>query len=175
MALCASSFGCVYGQGAQHRFLGPMCCDVHKRHSPSRAHICGGGESGLDPRGVHPPLVALTPSHQDYDSRPGFQKKRYQYRRGMAESSETSLRDAQILDGDGALANEAANKYLMKARAEAVKILQPECRLGVYGTANRQTASLQFLRTKCMKIRPELRMYFHAMPCDVSCGYAGRS
>ena len=38
-------------------------------------------------------------------------KKRYQYRRGMAESSETSLRDAQILDGDGALANEAANKY----------------------------------------------------------------
>ncbi len=41
----------------------------------------------------------------------------------MAESSETSLRDAQILDGDGTLANEAANKYLMKARAEAVKIL----------------------------------------------------
>ncbi len=37
----------------------------------------------------------------------------------MAESSETSLRDAQILDGDGTLANEAANKYLMKARAEA--------------------------------------------------------
>jgi len=54
----------------------------------------------------------------------------------------------EILDGDGALANEAANKYLMTARAEAVKILQPECR--VYGTANRQTASLQFLRTKCM-------------------------
>ncbi len=96
-----------------------------------------------------------------------------QYRRGMAESSETSLRDAQILDGDGTLANEAANKYLMKARAEAVKILQPECR--VYGTANRQTASLQFLRTKCMTIRSDLRMYFHAMPCDVSCGYAGRS
>ncbi len=44
--------GSVYGQGAQHRFLGPMCCDVHKRHSPSRAHIWGGGESGLDPRGV---------------------------------------------------------------------------------------------------------------------------
>ena len=41
----------------------------------------------------------------------------------MAESSETSLRDAQILDGDGALANEAANKYLMTARAEAVRIL----------------------------------------------------
>ena len=39
----------------------------------------------------------------------------------MAESSETSLRDAQILDGDGALANEAANKYLMTARAEAVE------------------------------------------------------
>jgi hypothetical protein len=39
----------------------------------------------------------------------------------MAESSETSLRDAQILDGDGTLANEAANKYPMKARAEAVK------------------------------------------------------
>ena len=91
----------------------------------------------------------------------------------MAESSETSLRDAQILDGDGTLANEAANKYMMKARAEAVKILQPECR--VYGTANRQTASLQFLRTKCMTIRSDLRMYFHAMPCDVSCGYAGRS
>ncbi len=70
----------------------------------------------------------------------------------MAESSETSLRDAQILDGDGALANEAANKYLMEAHAEAqaAKILQPECR--VYGTANRQTASLQFLRTKCMTI-----------------------
>ena len=93
----------------------------------------------------------------------------------MAASSETSLRDAhwQILDGDGTLANEAANKYLMKARAEAVKILQPECR--VYGTANRQTASLQFLRTKCMTIRSDLRIYFRAMPCDVSCGYAGRS
>ena len=93
----------------------------------------------------------------------------------MAESSETSLRDAQILDGDGTLANEAANKYLMKARAEAVNILQPECR--VYGTANRQTASLQFLRTKCMTIRSDLRLriYFHGMPCDVPCGYAGRS
>ena len=169
--------GChgVYGQGAQHRFLGPMCCDVHRRHSPSRAHIWGGGESGLDPRDVQPPHVALTPSRapQDLPPSPGFKKKRYQYRRGMAESSETSLRDAQILDGDGTLANEAANKYLMKARAEAVKILQPECR--VYGTANRQTASLQFLRTKCMTIRSDLRMYFHAMPCDVSCGYAGRS
>ena len=61
--------GCVYGQGAQHRFLGPMCCDVHKRHSPSRAHICGGGESGLDPRGVDPPSVALTPSHAPQDLR----------------------------------------------------------------------------------------------------------
>jgi hypothetical protein len=45
-----------------------MCCDVHKRHSPSRAHICGGGESGLDPRGVHPPFVALTPGHAPQDS-----------------------------------------------------------------------------------------------------------
>jgi hypothetical protein len=26
-----------------------------------------------------------------------------------------------------------------------------------------------------MTIRSDLRMYFHAMPCDVSCGYAGRS
>ena len=76
----------------------------------------------------------------------------------MAESSETSLRDAQILDGDGALANEAANKYLMTARAEAVKILQPECL--VYGTANRQTASLQFLCTKCMTRRSDLRTTF---------------
>ena len=74
--------GSVYGQGAQHRFLGPMCCDVHKRHSPSRAHIWGGGESGLDPRGVQPPHVALTPSRapQDLPPSPGFQKKRYQYR-----------------------------------------------------------------------------------------------
>ena len=137
-----------------------MCCGVHKRHSPSRAHICGGGESGLDPRGVQPPHVALTPSRapQEFTAVAGFQKKRYQYRRGMAESSETSLRDAQILDGDGALANEAANKYLMTARAEAVKILQPECR--VYGTANRQTASLQFLCTKCMTRRSDLRATF---------------
>ena len=56
----------------------------------------------------------------------------------MAERAGTSLRDTQIPDDDGALANEAANKYLMEAHAEAVKILQPECR--VYGTANRQTA-----------------------------------
>ena len=69
--------GSVYGQGAQHRFLGPMCCDVHKRHSPSRAHICGGGESGLDPRDVQPPHVALTPSRapQDLPPSPGFKKK----------------------------------------------------------------------------------------------------
>jgi hypothetical protein len=73
----------------------------------------------------------------------------------MAESSETSLRDAQILDGDGALANEAANKYLMKAHAEAVKILQPECR--VYGSGNRQSVSLQFQCTKCMTRRSDLR------------------
>jgi hypothetical protein len=26
-----------------------------------------------------------------------------------------------------------------------------------------------------MTIRSDLRMYFHAIPCDVSCGYAGRS
>jgi hypothetical protein len=59
-----------------------MCCGVHKRHSPSRAHICGGGESGLDPRGVQPPHVALTPSRapgpQDLPFRcrssPGFKK-----------------------------------------------------------------------------------------------------
>ena len=74
---------------------------------------------------------------------------------------------------DVAIAGNAARIHLMTARAEAVKILQAECR--VYGTANRQTASLQFLRTKCMTIRSDLRMYFHAMPCDVSCGYAGRS
>jgi hypothetical protein len=47
----------------------------------------------------------------------------------MAESSETSLQDAQILDGDDALANETANKYLTKDHAEAVRILQPECRV----------------------------------------------
>jgi hypothetical protein len=71
--------GSVYGQGAQHRFLGPMCCDVHKRHSPSRAHIWGGGESGLDPRGVQPPHVALTPSRAPQDLPPsadlGAQKR----------------------------------------------------------------------------------------------------
>jgi hypothetical protein len=58
----------------------------------------------------------------------------------------------------------------MTARAEAVKILQPECR--IYGTANRQTASLQFLRTKCMTIRSDLRIYFHAMPLHVTCHVA---
>ena len=73
----------------------------------------------------------------------------------MAESSETSLRDAQILDGDGALANEAANKYLMKAHAEAVKILEPECR--VYGTGNRKNVCLQFQFTRCMTKRSDLR------------------
>ena len=73
----------------------------------------------------------------------------------MAESSETSLRDAKILDGDGALANEAANKYLMKAHAEAVKILEPECR--VYGTGNRKNVCLQFQCTKCMTKRSDLR------------------
>ena len=73
----------------------------------------------------------------------------------MAESSETSLRDAQILDGDGALANEAANKYLMKAHAEAVKILEPECR--VYGTGNRKNVCLQFQFTNCMTKRSDLR------------------
>ena len=145
-----NGFGSVYGQGAQHRFLGPMCCDVHKRHSPSRAHIWGGGESGLDPRGVQPPHVALTPSRapQDLPPSPGFKKKRYQYRRGMAESSETSLRDAQILDGDGTLANEAANKYLTKDHAEAVRILIPT-RVPVYKTGNRQSVALQF---RCEKI-----------------------
>ena len=72
----AAEVGSVYGQGAQHRFLGPMCCDVHKRHSPSRAHIWGGGESGLDLRGVQPPHVALTPSRapQDLPPSPGFKK-----------------------------------------------------------------------------------------------------
>ena len=73
----------------------------------------------------------------------------------MAESSETSLLDAKILDGDGALANEAANKYLMKAHAEAVKILEPECR--VYGTGNRKNVCLQFQCTKCMTKRSDLR------------------
>ena len=86
---------------------------------------------------------------------PDFKKRDTQYRRGMAESSETSLRDAQILDGDGALANEAANKYLMKAHAEAVKILEPECR--VYGTGNRKNVCLQFQCTKCMTKRSDLR------------------
>ena len=76
----------------------------------------------------------------------------------MAESSETSLRDAKILDGDGALANEAANKYLMKAHAEAVKILEPECR--VYGTGNRKNVCLQFQCTKCMTKRSDLRTTF---------------
>ena len=56
--------GSVCGQGNQHQFFGPMCLVILKRHSASRAHICGGGESGLDPRGVQPPPVAfkLTPS-----------------------------------------------------------------------------------------------------------------
>ncbi len=66
----------------------------------------------------------------------------------MAESSETSLRDAQILDGDDALANEAASKCLTKDHFEAVRILQPECR--VYETGNRQqSVALQF---QCEKI-----------------------
>ena len=65
----------------------------------------------------------------------------------MAESSETSLRDAQILDSDDALANEAANKYLTKDHAEAVRILQPECR--VHKTGSRQSVALQF---QCEKI-----------------------
>ena len=73
----------------------------------------------------------------------------------MAESSETSLRDAQILDSDDALANEAANKYLTKDHAEAVRILQPECR--VYATGNRQSVNLQFQCQKCMSKRSDLR------------------
>ena len=73
----------------------------------------------------------------------------------MAESSETSLRDAQILDSDDALANEAANKYLTKDHAEAVRILQPECR--VYATGNRQSVNLLFQCQKCMSKRSDLR------------------
>ena len=53
----------------------------------------------------------------------------------LAESSETSLRGAQILDDDGAIADNAAKNPLITARAEAVEILQPVCR--VHGTANR--------------------------------------
>jgi len=66
----------------------------------------------------------------------------------MAESSETSLRDAQILDGDDALANEAANKYLTKDHAEAVRILIPT-RVPVYKTGNRQSVALQFQCERC--------------------------
>ena len=136
-----------------------MCCVKPAAYSTSRAHICGAGEAGLDRRVKPPPHVALTPRHgpQNYGSA-GVSKKQYRYLPGMAERAGTSLRDTQIPDDDGARADEAASKYLMTARAEAVKILQPECR--VYGTANRQTASLQFLCTKCMTRRSDLRTTF---------------
>ena len=67
-ARCAG--GSVYGQGAQHRFLGPMCCVKPAAYSTSRAHICGAGEAGLDRRVKPPPHVALTPRHgpQNYGS-----------------------------------------------------------------------------------------------------------
>ena len=68
--------GSVYGQGTQHRFLGPMCCVKPAADSTSRAHICGAGEAGLDRRVKPPPHVALTPRHgpQNYGSA-GVSKK----------------------------------------------------------------------------------------------------
>ncbi len=152
-----------------------MCCVKPAAHSTSRAHICGDGEAGLDRRVKPPPHVALTPRRgpQNYGRRQGFLKKTIPVLSNEWRNGRDVAMGRPDLADDVAIAGNAARIYLMTARAEAVKILQPECR--VYGTANRQTASLQFLRTKCMTIRSDLRMYFHAMPCDVSCGYAGRS
>ena len=67
----------------------------------------------------------------------------------MAERAGTSLRDTQIPDDDGALADEAAHKYLAKAHADALKILQPEC--SVYPNRKQKTVSLAFKCEKCMQ------------------------